>query len=187
MKNCVKMSVDFNQMKSWYQEMKENKSGAPSRLYPCMFKTFSVCDAILSIFVHIITISIKLEHVLMRCSNVHQTLLEKVENVPKINKFWNILWIEHELNFLLSLIWAQQLPKFFEKEKLLHESQKGIRKRIHAHKMLYNKVFSYDLCRIMRTTAAFQENDGKNCYDRAIPDIAELDMCCLGLDEAPAK
>ena len=53
--------------------------------------------------------------------------------------------------------------------------------------MLCNEVFSYDLCQIMRMTAAFQENDGTNCYDRAILAIAELDMWRLGLDEEAAK
>ena len=105
------MSVDVNQLKSWCRGMKENKSGAPSGLYPGMIKTFSVYDTILSIFVHIIKIAIKLDYVLMRWSNVHHIFLKKVENVPNINKFWNIQLIEHELSFLLSLIWAQQLPK----------------------------------------------------------------------------
>ena len=31
-------------------------------------------------------------------------------------------------------------------------------------------------------TAAFQENDGTNCYDRAILAIAEIAMRRLGLD-----
>ena len=101
------MNVDVNQLKSWCRGMKENKSGAPSGLYPGIFKTFSRCDTILSIFVKIIKIAIKLEYVLKRWSNVHHNFLEKVENVPKINEFWNIQLIEHELNILLSLIWAQ--------------------------------------------------------------------------------
>ena len=100
------MSVEVNQMISWCRGMKENKSGAPSGLYPGMIKTFSVFDTILSIFVHIITIAIKLDYVLMRWSNVHHIFLKKVENVPKINKFWNIILTEYELNFFLSLIWA---------------------------------------------------------------------------------
>ena len=43
--------------------------------------------------------------------------MEEVENNPQIHKFWNIPLIEHELNFLLSLIWAQRLPHFLKKEK----------------------------------------------------------------------
>ena len=95
--------------------------------------------------------------------------------------------IKHELNFLLSLIWAQKLPNFFEKHKLLKETQKGSRKRRNTHKMIFNKVYSYDICQIMRITASFQENDGTNCYDRAIFAIAEIATRRLGLDEAAAK
>ena len=50
--------------------------------------------------------------------------------------------------------------------------------------MICNNVFSYDLCRIMRMMAAFQEN---NCYDREFPDIAELAMRQLGLNTSAAK
>ena len=39
----------------------------------------------------------------------------------------------------------------------------------------------------MRLTASFQENDGINCYDRAILAVAEIEMRRLGLDELAAK
>ena len=39
----------------------------------------------------------------------------------------------------------------------------------------------------MRLTAAFQENDGTNCYNRAILAVAEIAMRQLGLDEEATK
>ena len=39
----------------------------------------------------------------------------------------------------------------------------------------------------MRLIAAFQENDGTNCYDLAILAVAEIAMRRLGLDELAAK
>ena len=113
--------------------------------------------------------------------------MKKIENIPKIHKFRNIQLIKHDLNFLLSLVCAQKLPNFFEKNKLLQEAQKGIIKRQSNHEMLFNKVYSYDICQIMRMIAAFQENDGTNCYDRAILAIAEIAMRRLGLDAVTAK
>ena len=57
---------------------------------------------------------------------------------------------------------------FFEKERFLNETQKGSGKRRHTHEVLFNKIYSYNICRIMQMTEAFQENDGTNCYDRAM-------------------
>ena len=76
------------------------------------------------IFVHIIQIPIKLSYVLKRWSNVHHIFMEKMENIPHIHKFRNIQLIEHELNFLMSLVWAQQLPYFFFKKKLKKAAEK---------------------------------------------------------------
>ena len=187
LKDQVSMNVTLDNIKDWARGLKEDKSGAPSGLFPGMFKTISQIDDVLMIFIHIINISIELSYVLKRWSNVHQIFMEKVENIPWIHKFRNIQLIEHDLNFFLSLIWANKLPKFFEKHNLLQKTQKGSRTRRNTHEMLFNKIYTYDICRMMRMTAAFQENDGTNCYDRAILAIAEISMRRLGLDVDAAK
>ena len=67
------------------------------------------------IFVFIIQIAIKLSYVIQCWSNVHHIFMEKMENIHHIQKFRNIQLIEHEFNFLMSLVWAQELPDFLKK------------------------------------------------------------------------
>ena len=128
-----------------------------------------------------------MNYVLNRWKVVHQLFLEKDMNSPKIHRFRNIHLIEADLNFVMKIIWAKKLPRFFEEKKLLEDTQYGGRKRRRTQSVILNKIFSYDSCRILQQTANFQDNDAKNCYDRILMPVSEICLRRLGMTGKAVK
>ena len=109
------------------------------------------------------------------------------ELTPKIHKFRNIHLLKADLNFIIKIIWADKVPRLFDKKKLLQDFQNGGRKRRRAQSAILNKVFSYDSCRILWRMAAFQDKDVTNYYDRILMSVTEICLRRLGMTSEVVK
>ena len=85
------MIVTLENLKCWVKGLKEDKYGAPSGLFPDIFKTISRNDDILMIFVYIIKITINLSYLLndgvhfIKSSWKQLKMYQKYENLGTYN------------------------------------------------------------------------------------------------------
>ena len=119
--------------------------------------------------------------ILDRWSKTVTTLIEKKEGTPYIHKFRTIHIVEAELQFFTKVIFARRMMCNAEKHRGITDDQYGGRKQRQATSIILNKNLYYDIAKQTLTTAAYMDDDAKACYDRVIPQLAEIESQKWGL------
>jgi hypothetical protein len=128
------------------------------------------------------------EFVLKRWRKVFQVMLCKKPGNYNIDKLCVIQLIEAHLNMYFRLVWGKQLVHHARKLGFIppNSSAQSPAGRQAASALLL-KVLSFDLIRLLRTTATVFNNDATACYDRILPVLSMI--CCqhLGLPPIATK
>ena len=118
-------------------------------------------------------INLIIEHgfVPSRWKIVHSILLFKDPNNFLLNRTRNINLYEADYNLLLKIKWSESM-RLAEKQKVLHPSQFGCRKRKNAHDPVFIENLHHEMSRLTRLQYSQINFDAQACFDRIIPNIA---------------
>jgi Reverse transcriptase-like len=108
---------------------------------------------------------------LHRWTTAHSIVLFKDKNNQLLNRIRNIHIYEADYNAILKIQWSKAIHQA-EKEKIIHPSQFGSRKKKTAHDPVLLEILQQELTRMTHKTYAQINYDAQACYDRIIPLLA---------------
>ena len=124
---------------------------------------------------------------LERWCKVHNVLLEKDPNDPKLHRLRIIHIIEADYNLATKIHWARRLMSNAERGKALCDANWGSRKGRSAQDVSIVKELHYDITHLSLKDYATMENDAKSCYDRMIPSLIMLISRSFGVKASVCK
>ena len=174
--------ISFEEFTEFIGKAKESTSCSPSGRHYGHYKALKIGNmGILHTIFDIFTTALDKGIILERWSQTVTTLLEKKENKPYIHKFRTIHIVEAELQFFTKVIFARRMMNHAEQHGQITDDQYGGRKRRQAASVVLNKAMYYDIGRQALIASAYMDDDAKACYDRIIPQVAEIEAQKWGL------
>ena len=179
--------VPINAIKSAFKKWKEDTNTSPSGLHLSHYKSLlsndgqtydqnnpNPSDKIWSIILTIINASIVTSTPISRWTRVNQLLLQKVQGNNKIDKQRRINIYEADYNFILKYFWPHTSQQQAEIEQTLGENQFGGRKNHQTHDVAFINELILEHHRLTHEPIAITQHDNKACFDRTIPNIANV-------------
>ena len=193
---CMKRRTDqqidsemhFHEFLDYYRKVKESTSSSPSGRHYGHYKALLEGDiSILEVIFDIMSFCLSQGLILDRWKNSVTSLIEKIEGKPYIHKFRTIHVVESELQYFSKIIYAKRMMKLAERENIITDDQYGGRAQRQATSAVLNKVLYYAICRQIHMPCAFMDDDAKACYDRIIPNLAEIESRKWGVPYKTTK
>jgi ribonuclease HI len=182
--------INTEEIRNGFRRWDERTSTSPSGLHLGIYKSMTDMREqeeektyLLRTITGIINCAMSKGITLERWCRVHNVLLEKDPNHPKLHRLRIIHIIEADYNLATKIYWARRLQRTAEKKKLLCDSNWGSRKGRSAQDVAIVKELHYDITHLSLNEFATMENDAKSCYDRMIPSLIMLISRSFGLNK----
>ena len=111
-------------------------------------------------------------------------MLEKTKGCARIDKLRVIQLLEADPNMALRIIFGRRLIQRAEDRGTIPMSQWGSRLNRSSTDAILLKCLSYDGLSLLRHSAIIFNNDCKAAFDRMVPSIGSIALCCLGASSA---
>jgi hypothetical protein len=121
-----------------------------------------------------------------RWQTVVKCLIEKDLSQPKIHRLRVIQLYENDYNLILAMKW-RTLTFTNETSKTLSSGQYGARPGLTAYDPVYIENLQNEITRVSRRPYVKFSNDATACYDRMIPNLANLASMAFGMDPRICK
>jgi hypothetical protein len=180
-------NITVGEFSSCYKVAKESTSSSPSGRHIGHYKA-SLQDPILA-SMHAIMMSIPFQVGIVpdRWRRVTDIMLEKTPGDLRCHCLQIIALFESDLNHAKRILIGRKLSHHLEDNELLTDMQFGSRAGRCCLSAVLKKLLSHEHVRIMKTTAAFIENDAMRCYDRLMNDLLLLVLKKLGVSHTATK
>ena len=184
----ISSAMKFAEFVDFYRKAKETTSSSPSGRHYGHYKALIDGNMeVMRVIFDILTVCLEKGIILERWKNSVTSLIEKIEGKPYLHKFRTIHVVESELQYFSKVIYARRMMKLVEKENIVTDDQYGGRTRRQATSAILNKLMYYSICRQLHMPCAFMDDDAKACYDRVIPNLAEVESRKWGVPYKLAK
>ena len=140
-------------------------------------------EVILRTLTGVINTAFKKGYSLSRWCKVHNIMLEKDQNDPKLHRLRVIHIIEADYNLTTKILWSRKMMWEVEKKRLISDGQWGNRSGRSPCDVALTKELHYELLNTTLKEYASMENDAKACYNRMVPNLILLVSRSLGMSK----
>jgi Reverse transcriptase (RNA-dependent DNA polymerase) len=119
-----------------------------------------------------------------RWTNVTTCMIEKVKNMPRVDKLRVIHLFEADYNLLLKIMWARRAVWNANDTNSLNEGQAGSRPGKKAIDVVIRKENKYLYSRLTKTILGTIDHDAKSCFDRIICNLAMIVSLYFGIPKS---
>jgi hypothetical protein len=166
--------------KNTYKVAKETTSSSPSGRHIGHYKAAIKDDSLSYLHATMMSIPFQVGLVPERWKRVTDIMLEKSAD-SRCHRLRIIALFESDLNHAKHILIGRRISHLIEDKEMLSEMQFGSRPGKRCMSAVLRKILQHDQTRILKTTAAFVENDATGCYDRLINNIILMVLKKLGL------
>jgi hypothetical protein len=181
--NTIDPTMTTANFRDGMKKVPEGKSSSLSGRNYSIYKAMLPDNYFTGKVVELINKGVTYGFILKRWRKVLQVMLCKKPGNYNIDKLRVIQLIEADLNMYYRLVWGKRLVHHARKLGFIPPEQFGSVPGRQAASALLLKVLSFDLIRLLRTTATVFNNDATACYDRILSVLSMI--CCQHLGLAP--